>query len=345
MHHFITGGAGFFGCHLVRHLQSLGEEITVYDLEPLVPELVRPGTRSIVGDIRNKEMMTTAMKGADVVHHNAAVLPISRSGKVFWEVNVQGTKNVIEAAKACGAKKVLSVSTSAVYGIPKSCPINEETPLTPLGDYGTAKFDAEEVCRKFRAEHDLDISIVRPRTIVGTGRLGIFGILFDWIRRGKRVYVLGDGENLFQLASARDLADACTKMTKLPCRNEDFNIGSTEFSTVRADLEAVIRHAGTKARVQPINQKFAEICLSILDIFRLSPLVDWHYKTPHKPFYFDCAKAKRILGWTPQDSNERMMIDTYDWYLQNYQNFDKIQGTTHRKNVKQKMLKVLRVFS
>lgn len=345
MKHFVTGGSGFFGLHLLNTLLAKNEEIIVFDQVALDDEYQKRGVKSIVGDIRNLEQLTAAMAGADFVHHNAAVLPISRSGNVFWEVNVEGTRNVLKAALQNKVKKVLNVSTSAVYGIPRQVPITEQTPLTPLGDYGTAKFDAEEVCRAFRKEHDLDISIVRPRTLVGTGRLGIFGILFDWIRRGKHVYVIGDGKNLFQLLSARDMAEACYLMTIKECKNEDFNLGADAYGTVQSDLDELIKHARTNAKVRPVNAFIVRNILSFLDLLRMSPLVDWHYKTPHKPFYFDISKAKTMLGWQPQDSNIQMYRDTYDWFINHREEVEKSVGTTHRKSVKQGMLKVLRIFS
>lgn len=345
MKHFITGGAGFFGLHLINRLLEEGQEVVVYDVAPLDLEVQQKGVLYIHGDVRNKQLLTESMKGCDVVHHNAAVLPIARSGKEYWDINVKGTRNVLEAALATNVKKVLSVSTSAVYGIPKSVPINEHTPLTPLGDYAQAKFDAEEIVRAFRKEHDLDISIVRPRTICDTGRLGIFGILFDWIRRGKRVYVIGTGTNLFQLVSAYDLAEACRLMTIKPCRNEDFNIGTDRFGTVAQDLEALIRHAGTKAKVQPTNAFMVRTVLGFADMLRISPLVDWHYKTPHKAFYFDITKAQTMLGYQPRDSNEEMFKATYDWFIENRAKAESQTGTTHRKTVKQGVLKILRMFS
>ncbi len=344
LHHLITGGSGFFGQHLIEALLKRGDTVTVFDLAELDPSMVARGVKYVKGDIRDVSALQAAFKGVDVVHHNAAVLPISRSGSVFWDVNVQGTKNVLQAALENGVKKVLNVSTSSVYGIPKSVPITEETPLTPLGQYGFAKEDGEKVVREFRSKNDLDVSIVRPRTIVGTGRLGIFGILFDWVRRGKRVYIIDKGDNLFQLVSAPDLADACVRIATMPCKNEDFNIGADEFGTVRSDLEKLIAHAKTGARVQPTPGPLVRFLLSIVDWMKVSPLVDWHYKTPHKPFFFDCTKAKAMLGWQPKDSNAKALCDTYDWYLAHRDEADKT-GTTHRKSVKQGVLKILRAFS
>lgn len=346
MKHFITGGSGFFGLHLIDRLLREQQEIVVYDVAPLDASYQqKPGVSYIHGDIRDKATLSNAMKGCDIVHHNAAVLPVSRSGKFFREINVTGTQNVLEAALENHVKKILFVATSSVYGIPTELPITEATTLTPLGEYGWSKYDAEQVVKKFRQEHDIDISIVRPRTIIGTGRMGIFGILFDWISAGKRIYIIGKGDNLYQFLSAPDLADACWLMTVKPCKNEDFILGADDYGTVKGDLEALIKHAGTTSKVQPTNAFIVRNILAVVDWMKISPLVDWHYKTPHKPFYFDCTKAKTMLGWQPRHSNVSMLNETYDWYMVNRESLKKLTGTTHRKGVKQGVLKVLRAFS
>ncbi len=346
MKHFITGGSGFFGLHLIDRLLQDGQEIVVYDTSQLDEYILkRKGVSYVCGDVRDTSRLKEAMKGVDIVHHNAAVLPVSRSGKVFWDVNVTGTKNVLSASNEAGVRKMLFVSTSSVYGIPSSLPIDEQTPLTPLGDYGWSKYEAEQIVEDFRSSHSLDVSIVRPRTIVGTGRMGIFGILFDWIAEGKRIYILGDGSNLFQLLSAPDLASACALMTTVPCINEDFVIGAEKYATVRQDMESLIAHANTSSRVQPVNAFMARTLLSVVDWMKISPLVDWHYKTPHKPFYFDITKAKTLLKWQPRDSNESMLCNTFDWYAKHRTALRMTTGTTHRKGVKQGILSILRTLS
>ena len=345
MKHFITGGSGFAGLHIIDRLLQETQDVTVYDITQLDNAYQKKGVRFVEGDIRDQDRLREAMRGADFVHHNAAVLPVSRSGKVFRDINVQGTECVLQAAKANGVRKVIAISTSSVYGIPTQLPITLSTPLTPLGDYGWSKYEAEQVVKKFRAEHNLDVSIVRPRTIIGTGRMGIFGILFDWVRRGKRIYIIGRGENLYQLLSAPDFASACYLMTIRPCNNQDFLLGAEVFGTVKEDLEALIRHASTTSKVQPTNAFLVRNILAFVDFLKISPLVDWHYKTPHKPFYFDISETRRVLGWQPKDSNALMFTQAYDWYLEHRRELDTQTGTTHRKSVKQGILKILRAIS
>ena len=99
------------------------------------------------------------------------------------------------------------VSSTAVYGMPKVHPIHEDDPLVGVGWYGESKIEAEEVTRDF-GRRGLEFAIVRPKTFIGPERLGVFEILFDWIRDDRRIYTLGDGENRYQLLAVEDLVDA-----------------------------------------------------------------------------------------------------------------------------------------
>ncbi len=336
---FITGGCGFFARILTQQLLEHGHTITLYDREEALENLTPSAScRFIKADILDETQLHSAIAGHDVVIHNAAVLPIARAGKDYWKVNVEGTQKVLEACQKYTVRKVIFISTSAVYGIPKTVPINESTPLTPLGKYGFSKYDAEQVCQKFK-QKGLDITIIRPRTLVGQGRLGIFSLLFDRIRKGRRVFILGNGKNLFQLLSGRDLASACLLAAERPCRGEDFNLGSDQFGTINEDLSALIQHAGSTSQLTPLPALPARLLLTLLDHLRLSPLVDWHYKTPHKPFYFDISKAKKILGWMPQDGNQKMLCSTYDWYLKKINTEVIPTGTRHSFAVKPGLLK------
>jgi len=247
----VTGGSGFFGIHLVRKLLDSGEEVRIFDIaEPGIAEIEK-SIDFVHRDIRDYSAVYEACSGVDVVYHNVAVLPIARAGRRYWEVNVEGTRNLLEACLKRDIPKVVHISTSAVYyGAPEKMPIDENSELHPLGSYGKAKFEAEELCRKYRSL-GLNVSIIRPRPIIDPGRLGIFQILFDWLKDGKNIYILGSGNNLFQFTSASDLAEACHLAAKVPA--EDFNVGAEKFSTLRQDLEALAAYAKTGSRVVSLN--------------------------------------------------------------------------------------------
>lgn len=346
MRHFITGGSGFVGMHLIETLLAAGHDVTVYDKVELDAVYKQnPRVRFVQGDIRETEKIEAAMRGHDVLQHNAAILPLGKPGAELSDVNVRGTQLVLEAALKTGVKKVVNVSSTSVYGIQTGKVIEDDAPLNPIDPYGQSKADAEVVCKKFRETHDLDVSIVRPCPIIGTGRMGIFGILFDWIARGKRVYVLGDGNNPFQFLSVDDLCRLCMMLGEKPAKNEDFNAGSAGYGTSGGDLTALIAHAGTKARVQPINAFFARNVLCVLDVLHLSPLMRYHYMTADKPHCISVAKAEKMLGWKPKERNIDALIRTYDWYMAHREELATMEGSAHRTPLKQGILTILRLFS
>src|SRR5207302_11492728 len=110
---------------------------------------------------------------------------------------------------------------------------------------------------------------------------------------------------------------------------ETFNIGATEFGTVRSDLEALTAHAGSGSRLRPAPARPAELALRALELARLSPLAEWHYRTAHRDSFVDVSKAQRLLGFSPRLSNEQALCETYDWYLQNREHL-RGAGVTHR---------------
>lgn len=338
----VTGGAGFFGIHLVKGLLEKGYHIKVLDIEDLkVPE-IEGRIEFIKTDVRDRDAVESACKDIDILFHVAAILPISRSKKkIYWDVNVRGTKNILEASLRNNIKKVIFMSSAATYGIPKEVPITENTEFNPVCNYGRSKIEAEKICNEYRAR-GLNIIILRPRTLVGANRLGIFQIFFSWIADGKNVYIIGEGSNLFQLLSTRDLVDVCILSIENNSYNEDFNLGTDKFSTVRGDLQDLIDYAKTNSRIISLPSKISKTILSFLDILNLSPFTPWHYLTPDKPFYFDITKAQRVLGWQPQDSNFQMYKISYNWYLSHRKEVDNDFGTTHRKSTRQKIIRILR---
>lgn len=311
----VTGAAGFFGAQLVQMLIKRGEEVRAFDIKD-EPKQFKGRVEYVKADIRDQHAVEKACEDIDTVFHTVALLPISRAGKMFEQVNVGGTKNLILQAKNAGVKKIVHVSTSAVYGIPKEIPTKETSEIKPLGLYGNAKRKAELMYEKYA--DGIDYALLRPRTLVGPTRLGVFEILFDWIRRGKKVYIIGDGKNRFQLLHSRDLATGCMTAAKKECRGI-FNIGADRFTTIGEELQELCDYAKTGARVTPINPKIAKPVLKILDMLKVSPLVDWHYMTPDFDYVFDISKLKK-MGWKPKYSNIEMLKESYDWYAKNYKN-------------------------
>jgi nucleoside-diphosphate-sugar epimerase len=337
----ISGGAGFLGLHLARRLLADGHRVRTLDVAPLDDRDLERAVDELRGDVRDPEYARRLVAGADVVVHAAAALPIQASRDSIRSVNVTGTEQVLEAARDAGVGRMVFISSTAVYGVPDRHPIREDDPLIGVGAYGQSKIDAEALCRVAAVE----TAIIRPKTFVGPERLGVFEILFDWIREGRRIYILGSGHNRYQLLAVEDLVEAIVRAGAAPNgTREAFNIGATEFGTVRTDLQALIDHAGSSSRLQPVPVKPAELALGALERLRLSPLAEWHYKTAHRDSFVDVSKAQRVLGWQPRLSNREALIQTYDWYLANRERV-RAPGFTHRVPWNQQALGLLKRLS
>jgi nucleoside-diphosphate-sugar epimerase len=337
----ISGGAGFLGLHLARRLLADGHQVRTLDVAPLDDPELEAAVEELQGDVRDRDRVDRLVSDADIVVHAAAALPIQASRDSIRSVNVTGTEHVLQAARAAGAKRVVFISSTAVYGVPEKHPIEEDDPLVGVGSYGESKIDAEALCRVAGVES----TIIRPKTFIGPERLGVFEILFDWIREGRRIYILGKGHNRYQLLAVEDLVDAIVRAADVPeAAGETFNVGSTDFGTVRSDLQALIDHAGSTSRLRPVPVKPAEVALRGLELLRVSPLAEWHYKTAHRDSFVDVSKAQRLLGWEPRLSNRDALVETYDWYLANRGRVGGA-GVTHRVPWNQQALGLLKRLS
>ncbi len=337
----ISGGAGFLGLHLARRLLADGHDVRTLDVVPLDDAVLERSVQELRGDVRDRDRVRELVTAADVVVHAAAALPIQASRDSIRSVNVAGTENVLQEARDAGVRRVVFISSTAVYGVPEKHPIEEDDPLVGVGSYGESKIDAEGLCRVAAVE----TTIVRPKTFIGPERLGVFEILFDWIREGRRIYILGQGHNRYQLLAVEDLVDAIVRAGTAPeAARQTFNIGATEFGTVRSDLQSLIDHAGSASRLRPVPVKPAEIALRTLELLHVSPLAEWHYKTAHKDSFVDVSRAQRVLGWEPRLSNRAALIETYDWYLANREHVG-AAGVTHRVPWNQQALGLLKRLS
>jgi nucleoside-diphosphate-sugar epimerase len=210
----------------------------------------------------------------------------------------------------------------------------------PQEAYGRAKLAAERLCADYVAR-GLDVSVIRPRTIMGHGRLGIMQILFEWIRQGRNVPVLGAGDNVYQFVHADDLADACLRAAALPGA-ATYHLGAAQFGTMRETLEGLIAHAGTASRVVSLPMGPASWAMTVTSRLRLSPLGAYHALMYGRSMYFDITKAQTELGWTPVYGNVDMFRESYDWYLAHRSEVLATTGASHHRSpVRQGILAVV----
>ena len=337
----VTGGSGYFGTTMVQRLVASGYRVRNLDLNP--PDGHPGEVEFIAADIRDAIRVREACAEVDVVFHNVAQQPLAKRAELIESVNVSGTETLLRAARDAGVAKLVHTSSTAVYGVPAGNPVDETTPLTPAEVYGRAKVRAEALCVQ-AAQSGLDVTIMRPRTLVGHGRLGLFSILFDWVADGVPVFVFGRGDNLYQFVHADDMAGACMLAGEREGPTS-YNVGASEFGTMRDTLEALTAHAGTGATVRSLPVKPAMLAMAALSRAGLAPFGAYHWLVYGKPLWFDITKAQTELGWHPRHSNESMVCEAYDWFALHRDDLHTQDRSLHQSPTKQGALRVLRWVS
>lgn len=333
----VTGGSGYFGGGLVERLLARGDTVRVFDRhEPAR----RDELEWVAGDVRDRDALRAACEDVDVVLHNVAQVPLARDRRLFRSVNVVGTANLLVAARDAGVAKVVHTSSSAVFGIPDANPVTEDSRRRPLEDYGRAKLEAELLCQE-AARAGLDVTVIRPRTILGHGRLGIMAVLFDFVADGAPVYVLSRGANRYQLVHASDLADACLRAADRE-GPAVYNVGAGEFGTMRETLQALVDHAGTGSTVRSLPIGPSRAAMQGLARLGLAPFAPYHWLLYGESLWFDITKARTELGWEPRHSNASMLVESYEWFLAHRHELDGASGSHHQSPARLGLLRALK---
>jgi nucleoside-diphosphate-sugar epimerase len=337
----VTGGAGFLGINLIRYLRDRGYSPVSLDIADFdYPD--SQGVEIVRGDIRDRRAVERAMEGVDLVVHTAAALPLYSKDEIHT-TDVEGTRNLLEAAQKHGVERFVHISSTAVYGIPDHHPLYEDDRLEGVGPYGQAKIQAEMVCLEWRAK-GMVVPIIRPKSFVGPERLGVFALLYDWALDGRNFPMIGSGNNRYQLLDVEDLCEAIYRTLTLPedAVNDTFNIGAREFGTMKEDYQAVLDRAGHGKRVVGFPAAPAIWGLRILDALKLSPLYKWVYETASKDSFVSIEKAEKQLGLTPKFSNKDALLRNFEWYIENRKQFEKQSGVSHRVPWKQGAIGLLK---
>jgi len=341
MNHLVTGGSGFVGNLIARKLHERGERVKILDIwdDPACP----PQIAFVSCDIRDSQGVRAAMQGVDIVHHNVAQVPLAKNRQLFHSVNVEGTRNVLDAALANKIKKMVYTSSSAVYGIPQKNPVCERDPPHPGEAYGQSKLEAENLCASYIPK-GLDITVIRPRTILGPGRLGIFSILFEWVRQGKKIPVLNGGKNLYQFVHLGDLVEACL-LAASKSGSAVYHCGADRFGTMGEAIAQLCHFAKTGSKIKTLPMWPATRIMQITNALGVSPLGAYHALMYGQSFYFDISKAKQELKWQPRYSNEEMLIESYQWYLDHFEDVKRNPGGSHHRTLlKHGILKMFQWF-
>lgn len=344
----VTGGAGFLGYHLAQNLPPKGVAFMAFnDIAPFFEDEYPEGSLLVNVDVRDKDAMRALIRDnrIDIIVHAAAALPLWPREEIM-STNIEGTRNVLELAKELNVERVIYISSTAVYGVPEKHPLVESDPVVGVGPYGETKIKSEQMCEEYRRE-GMCVPVIRPKTFIGTARLGVFQILYDWVDAGKRIPIIGRGENLYQLLEVTDLVDAISLAASVEpeLANDVFNIGAQHYEKVKMDVGALCDFAGNGARVQPTPAKLVKGALAVFEFMKISPLYKWVYGTADKDSYVSTRKAEEKLGWKANYSNQDALIASHKWYLQHKDELLHAKpGVSHRVGWDQGVLRLIKRF-
>ncbi|HUG36113.1 MAG TPA: NAD-dependent epimerase/dehydratase family protein [Candidatus Limnocylindrales bacterium] len=306
----ITGGGGLLGLHLTRRFRSDGIPVRLFEAAPV--DGLAPGVEAVTGDVRDVRALASALDGVDVIVHAAFASPRAPIA-LIERVNVEGTRAVCAAALSRGVRRLTPISSTVVHQRTPRHPLLPESPRTRVDAYRRSVLGAEAGV----AEHGrrgLSVAVARPKTVFGPERVRGFAIVFEWVRRGQPVIVLGAGHNRYQLLDVRDFADGLRRLADSDAGGL-FEFGAREFGTVREDLGALLAHAGTGARLRFVPGPIARAALATMELAGMVPASGWHYSSAAgADSALDVTRAERELGWRPTRSNRQTLIDAYDWY-------------------------------
>lgn len=341
----ITGGAGFLGLHLARYFSKKGFNIYLLDIADFDRKEYPKNCHFIKADVRSKTSMYRYIEGMDFVIHAAAGLPLWKNSDIM-KINVSGTENVLKASLKNKVKRIIYISSTAVYGVPKKHPIFETDPRVGVGPYGQSKIEAEDFCFQY-IKKGLNVTIIRPKTFLGTHRLGVFEILFDWIHDNKKIPLIGNGNNRYELLEVDDLCEAVYLFTQKKNKkyNDAFNIGAEKFTTIKGDFKIMFKTLNSKSKIFPTPVFIVKRALWLFEKLKLSPLYQWVYDTADKDSFVSIDKLTKTLSWHPRYSNSDALIKSYKWYLKNYKEIkSRGSGVTHTVGWKQGILGLIKKF-
>lgn len=318
----VTGATGFTGGHLCRKLVEQGYAVRalVRD-EQRSAELSRLGIELVPGDLRDGAALERAAQGVEIVYHIAALFRKENvTHKDMWDTNVEGTRNMLDAAIAAGVDRFVHCSTIGVHGEIKQPPATEETPYGPGDYYQESKTEGEKVAIQYMTEERLPISIFRPGGIYGPGDLR-FLKLFRTIKNRKFV-MFGSGDVLYQLVHISDLVKGILLCgTKREALGEIYILTGEQPLTLN-DLVQKISHA---VDVPPPKLHFPVtplyyagfLCEMACKPFGIEPpiyrrRVDFF----RKDRAFSIEKAQQKLGFQPRVDLDAGLQETADWYMQ-----------------------------
>ena len=275
----VTGGAGFIGCNLVRALLERGDEVRVLDNFSTGnrANLVGRDVEVVEGELRSYERVHNAVRGVEVVFHLGALGSVPRSVQdplTSSAVNVEGTLNVLLAARDEGIRRVVYSSSSSVYGSQAELPVSEGLALDPISPYGVAKLAAERYCISFsRVYEQFESVVVRyfnvfgPRQSPFSQYAAVIPLFITAIASGKPIRIEGDGEQRRDFTYVDNVVDGTIRAADVEDANgRIFNVAASSPASVNQVAETIERILGKEAERVPAPRRAGDIRDSWADV-------------------------------------------------------------------------------
>jgi nucleoside-diphosphate-sugar epimerase len=323
----VTGGTGFVGSHLVRRLLSRGHEVTTLDRSPGLfdDELRALGATMLSGSVTDAADVDRAVAGQEVVYHLASPFgDILEPDAAYWAIEVDGTRNVLEASGRHGVRRVVHCSTQGVHGIIADPPGDEDSPIAPRDYYCYSKAEGEKVVRDFLAR-GMDVVVVRPTSVYGPGDTRGWLKLYRMVGTGWFL-MIGDGRTYNHPVYVENLVDLFELVAVAPqARGRTYLAGDEQAVTLSELVSSVAAAAGCNVRIVRFPWYGAALaCASVIEAagrhLGFSPPVfrrrlSW-FKT-NRAFRID--RAREELGYTPRVGLQEGLRRTAKWYrIQGY---------------------------
>ncbi|MFW9830867.1 MAG: NAD-dependent epimerase/dehydratase family protein [Candidatus Thorarchaeota archaeon] len=317
----VTGATGFIGKKLVSSLLQKGHEVTALVRKTSDVRGLPRNLRLIEGDMLDAPSLDAAITGNDVVIHLAAYFDFyPKDVDLLYRVNVEGTRSLIEASVKQGIRRFIYISTTEVIGPVKNPPGTEETELRPQFDYSKSKKKAETILQAASEESDLEYVILRPTGIMGEGDLYTAFEAIEAVNERQIPMLPGDGKKHLMYTYVDDAVRGIVLAVDAKAAANQVIILCPDAPMSYNDLFDFL---GQTLGVEPPRRKvptlLAKIGVGILSPFknRAKTTFLWHMKTTQsmdEERWFSNAKAKKVLGWTPQLTMQEGLIRTINWY-------------------------------
>lgn len=309
----ITGAGGFIGSHVVEAFLKSGAQITALvhynsrdsygNLELLGKEVLK-NIKIVSGDITDNAQVRKITKGHDVIIHLAALIGIPysfSSVESYIRTNIQGTFNLLDAAKENGVERFIATSTSEVYGTVKNTSITETHPLHPQSPYAASKVGSDKMAESFYHAFNLPVVILRPFNNYGPRQStrAIIPTVITQALSGKSIKV-GDTSTVRDFLYVKDCAQAFLKAAdQKGILGETINIGTGKGILISQMIKKVQKIIGKNITVVPDQQRIRPNTSEV------------------KKLVCDNKKAKKLLGWQPQTNFEDGLTETIEWFKNN----------------------------